>query len=88
MRQKAETWQTYRGTTQTTGINPKPRKFCPGGPILGTNLLLYRCAKKLTHFYMKYKAETWQTCRGTAQTTGKNPKHGGPKWEKKPSFIF
>jgi hypothetical protein len=35
MRQKAETWQTYRGTTQTNGKNPKPTRCCPGDPKLG-----------------------------------------------------
>jgi len=32
MRWKAETSHTYRGTTQTKGKNPKPRKSYPGGP--------------------------------------------------------
>jgi hypothetical protein len=42
---------------------------------------------------MRLKAEIWQTCRGTAQTKGKNPKPGkffprGPKWEEESSVAF
>jgi hypothetical protein len=35
MRWKAETWQTYRGATQTNGKNPILGKFCRGGSEIG-----------------------------------------------------
>jgi hypothetical protein len=49
--------------------------------------------KKITHFFTRWKPETWQTYRGTSQTNGKNLKPGtfcagGPKWEMENAMFF
>jgi hypothetical protein len=41
MRYKAEIWHTYRRTTQTSGKNLKPGKFCPGGPKWGMENVVF-----------------------------------------------
>jgi hypothetical protein len=41
---------TYRGTTQAEEKIPNPEHSATGVRSGGWNLLLYVCAKKLTHF--------------------------------------
>jgi hypothetical protein len=46
MSQKAESWQTYRGTTQTNGKNEKPITFFPGETEMGDGILFCISAQK------------------------------------------
>jgi hypothetical protein len=50
MRQKAETWQSYRGTTQTKERNPKPGNFALRVLKLGMESSFAYLCKKLIHF--------------------------------------
>jgi hypothetical protein len=51
MKQKAETWQTYRETTQTEEKNPKLRTFSdPGCPKWGMEYAVFNFMGKCINF--------------------------------------